>query len=75
MQNQEEKDSKNLVSSIITLGQNLNMSIIAEGVEDAAEGKILKDMGCQYAQGYHFARPAPEKDVIEIVSNWENPEI
>ena len=75
MQNQEEKDSKDLVSSIITLGKNLNMSIIAEGVEDDAEGKILKDMGCQYAQGYHFARPAPEKDVIETVSNWKNPEI
>ncbi len=75
MQNKEENDSKNLVSSIIKLGQNLDMAIIAEGVEDETEAKILKDMGCQYAQGYHFARPAPEKDVIETVSNWKNPEI
>ena len=68
---QVKKNSKELVRSIITLGQNLDMSIIAEGVEQIEEAAMLKKMGCHYAQGFYFAKPVPEKDVIETVANWK----
>jgi EAL domain-containing protein (putative c-di-GMP-specific phosphodiesterase class I) len=66
------KDAKSmeLVKSIIGLGKNMNMTIIAEGVEDETEGKILRDLGCDAAQGYYFAKPLPEKEVIELLRNW-----
>lgn len=59
--------SQELVKSIITLGQNLNMTITAEGVEHKEEGQVLRDLGCQSAQGYYFAKPLPEKDLIELL--------
>lgn len=68
---QVKKNSKELVRSIITLGQNLDMSIIAEGVEQIEEAQMLKKMGCHYAQGFYFAKPVPEEDVIETVANWK----
>lgn len=62
--------SLELVKSIVGLGKNMKMNIIAEGVESAEEAKILKDMGCDSGQGYHFAKPLPEKDVIELLKSW-----
>lgn len=59
--------SMELAKSIITLGQNLNMTITAEGVEHKEEAIVLRDLGCESAQGYHFAKPLPEKDVTELL--------
>ena len=68
----ENKNSQALVKSIITLGKNLDMAIVAEGVESIEEGKLLKSMGCDYAQGYYFAKPMSEEAIIESVSNWND---
>lgn len=59
--------SMELAKSIITLGQNLNMTITAEGVEHKEEGIVLRDLGCESAQGYYFAKPLPEKDITELL--------
>jgi EAL domain-containing protein (putative c-di-GMP-specific phosphodiesterase class I) len=66
-----EDRSLELVKSIIGLGKNLGMAIVAEGVEHAEEARILQDMGCDTAQGYYFAKPMAEKDVIERLNNWQ----
>ena len=58
-----------LVKSIISLGKNLGMEIIAEGIEQPEEAKILKKLGCDKAQGYHFARPMPENDIVGFIQN------
>ncbi|MGH1378080.1 MAG: EAL domain-containing protein [Alphaproteobacteria bacterium] len=68
----KKESSEALVKSIISLGKNLSMDIVAEGVETIEEGKLLKQMGCDYAQGYYFAKPMSESNVIECVSNWNN---
>lgn len=59
--------SRELVKSIITLGKNLGMQITAEGVEEKEEGLTLRDMGCENAQGYYFAKPMPEKQATELL--------
>ncbi len=66
----QENRSLELVKSIVGLGKNMGMDIIAEGVEESEEGRILRAMGCEAAQGYYFARPMPENDVIEALSTW-----
>lgn len=68
-----EKDlrSRELVKSIIGLGQNMGLNIIAEGVETHEEAAILRDMGCEAAQGYHFAKPLPEEKVIALLRHWQ----
>ncbi len=48
-----------IVRSIIDLGHNLGLSVVAEGVEDAASQSILSELGCDLVQGYHVSRPLP----------------
>jgi EAL domain-containing protein (putative c-di-GMP-specific phosphodiesterase class I) len=51
-----EKDIK-IIKSIIYLGTLLEMNVIAEGVEEKEHYEKLKEIGCQYFQGYYFAKP------------------
>jgi diguanylate cyclase (GGDEF)-like protein/PAS domain S-box-containing protein len=48
-----------LVRSIIELGHDLGLSVVAEGVEAADEVECLRGLGCDYGQGYFFSRPVP----------------
>jgi len=48
-----------LVEAIVRLGAALEMSVVAEGVEDAVTAVRLAELGCPFAQGYHFGRPEP----------------
>jgi diguanylate cyclase (GGDEF)-like protein len=52
-------DDEMIVRSIVELGHNLGLKLVAEGVEDAASAARLVASGCESAQGYHFARPIP----------------
>ena len=47
-----------ITESIITLGHNLNLSIVAEGVETAAQQQLLEKLGCDVLQGFRLARPS-----------------
>ena len=55
-----------IVQSVIELGQNLGLDIVAEGVETAQALATLRGFGCDIAQGYYIARPAP----VEIFDAW-----
>ncbi|QYG94831.1 GGDEF domain-containing protein [Iamia sp. SCSIO 61187] len=46
-----------IVSAAVTLGRSLGFSVVAEGVEEAAQADILREMGCDAAQGYWFGEP------------------
>jgi EAL domain-containing protein (putative c-di-GMP-specific phosphodiesterase class I) len=46
-----------IVQTIVALAHNLGMQVIAEGVETEEQVNRLKAMGCEYGQGYFFARP------------------
>jgi EAL domain-containing protein (putative c-di-GMP-specific phosphodiesterase class I) len=50
-----------LVGSTVDLGHNLGLVVVAEGVEDADTAAALDRLGCDIAQGYHFARPLPPR--------------
>ncbi len=55
-----------IVRAIITLSQQLAMNVIAEGIETIEEAATLRDLGCDYGQGYHFSRPLTAPDI----SSW-----
>ena len=55
-----------LARTIVTLGHTLGLRTVAEGVETEAQRRALSDMGCQFGQGYLFARPLPT-DAVEAV--------
>ncbi|MFC7534156.1 putative bifunctional diguanylate cyclase/phosphodiesterase [Actinoplanes sp. GCM10030250] len=54
-----------LVESTVELGRNLGLTVVAEGVEDSATAEALRELGCDVAQGYLFAKPLPAAAVTE----------
>lgn len=53
-----------IVETVITLGQKLGMSVVAEGVENIEQWKILKSLGCDTFQGYYFCKPMPVQELV-----------
>ncbi|WP_341892101.1 EAL domain-containing protein [Variovorax sp. YR752] len=54
-----DADDSAIVQAIVQMAHGLSLITIAEGVEDAAVARRLVELGCEEAQGYHFARPLP----------------
>ncbi len=54
-----------IVRTIIALSQNLAMTVIAEGIETTEQAAALREMGCGYGQGYHFARPLDASKMLD----------
>jgi diguanylate cyclase (GGDEF)-like protein len=55
----DDTRSAKIVSATVEMARALGMTVVAEGVETPAQLEILQRLGCDYAQGYHFAAPAP----------------
>lgn len=53
----KDPDDKSIIQAMINLGHNLGRVIVAEGAEDKATTDSLTAMGCDFLQGYYFARP------------------
>ncbi len=58
----EAPDDTVLVSGIVDLAHALGLSVVAEGVETEGQLGMLRGMGCELAQGFHFARPMPGEE-------------
>lgn len=52
----------NIIESVVRMSKWLGMAVIAEGVEDIAQADFLKSIGCNYVQGYLYAKPMPVAD-------------
>jgi EAL domain-containing protein (putative c-di-GMP-specific phosphodiesterase class I) len=70
------KDSELIVKSIIDLAHGLGLTVTAEGIETAEQMILLRDLGCDVAQGFFVARPLePDKVqdwIVEWRERWEN---
>jgi EAL domain-containing protein (putative c-di-GMP-specific phosphodiesterase class I) len=55
----EDVEDTAVVRMIIELAHTLSLEVIAEGVETEKQAALLKAMGCDFAQGYHFSKPLP----------------
>jgi diguanylate cyclase (GGDEF)-like protein len=51
------QEDREIVQTIITLGQKLGMNLVAEGIEAIEQLTLLRDLGCQWGQGYYFSKP------------------
>lgn len=65
------KDQKDLsiARKIIELSKILGLKVVAEGIETPAQFKLLKEMECDYIQGYFISRPLEEKDAISLLTD------
>lgn len=57
-----------IVQTIIGMADNLDIEVIAEGVETEEQFQFLKDHGCPLFQGYHFGKPMPEKEFEQALT-------
>ncbi len=55
-----------IVQAIVGLAKNMEIEVVAEGVESEEQSQVLQDLGCDLAQGFHFARPMPAADAEEL---------
>ena len=62
-----------IVSGMITLGQQLGLAVIAEGVEDRSSANLLMRLGCNEGQGYFYGRPMPAADFEKQFLSLQQP--
>ena len=67
----KDEDDAIIVHSTIELAHNLGLSVIAEGVESKDTLIKLRDLGCDYAQGYFIAKPMPANEIQNWISNYK----
>lgn len=60
----KQTENAQILQTIVSLAQNLNLRIVAEGIETVEQMKVLQDLGCDFGQGFLFSKPLP-KDEIE----------
>lgn len=60
-------DASAIAQAILSMGKTLGMDIIAEGVQTREQAEFLSQIGCQYGQGFYYARPMSVADVEDIL--------
>ena len=66
-----ESHSAELVRTIAQLGRSLSLETVAEGIEEFAQVEALREMGCEFGQGFLFSRPLPAEDITALLSAVE----
>lgn len=64
-----DENDQQIVHTVLSLAAVFNLKVVAEGVEDLASLNILKDWGCDVAQGYYISRPLKLADLEEWLQN------
>jgi EAL domain-containing protein (putative c-di-GMP-specific phosphodiesterase class I) len=57
-----------IVRTIVNLAHSLGLSVVAEGIETQDQYQTLHEMGCEFAQGFHFSRPILSDQVDEFIA-------
>jgi diguanylate cyclase (GGDEF)-like protein/PAS domain S-box-containing protein len=64
-------DDAGIVTAVIGLGKNLNIRVVAEGVETREQLAMLQEYGCPQGQGYYFSRPVPAVEFGHLLKHGE----
>jgi EAL domain-containing protein (putative c-di-GMP-specific phosphodiesterase class I) len=66
---EDEADAR-IVAQVVALGHSFGLEVVAEGVESAEIASRLAAMGCDYVQGFHYARPLAPGNFPGWVRDW-----
>ncbi|MBF8778522.1 putative bifunctional diguanylate cyclase/phosphodiesterase [Pseudomonas fulva] len=61
---QQREENRKLVKAMINLAHNLNLEVVAEGVESSSQLALLREFGCDQVQGFLVSRPLPMDDLV-----------
>jgi len=59
-----------MIELIIQIAEHLNIPVIAEGVETEEQYLTLRELGCDFVQGYYFSRPIPAADFERFMAEY-----
>jgi EAL domain-containing protein (putative c-di-GMP-specific phosphodiesterase class I) len=65
----DEADGR-LVEQVVALGHAFGLEVVAEGVENAEVASRLAAVGCDYVQGFHYAKPLAPRDFLAWAQEW-----
>ena len=65
-----DEADRRIVEQVVALGHSFGLKVVAEGVESAEAATKLAAMGCDYAQGFHYAKPLPPKEFPAWAQDW-----
>ena len=63
----EENGDMRMIELIIDIADYLNVPVVAEGVETQEQYLVLREMGCEYVQGYYFSKPVPPEEFDRFI--------
>lgn len=63
----ENRKQGSIIKFIVKLAKQLNLIVVAEGIESEHQVKFLRDIGCEMGQGYFFSKPLPKKNFDELI--------
>lgn len=61
---------RRLLSDVINMAHRMHLTVVAEGVETEEQKNRLKEMGCDFAQGYYYAKPMPEQEYENFLMSY-----
>ena len=64
---QKPQSTIDMIKFVIDLAKKLDFEVIAEGVETKEQAQMLRNLGCDYAQGYYYSKPVPCEDVAQML--------
>ena len=70
MEMAEEESDRIIVQTIISMAHSLKFITVAEGVETQEDVALLKNMGCDQLQGYHFSKPIPKDEFTKFLQDY-----
>ena len=65
----EKTGGAEIIKTIILLTKTLNLNIIAEGIENVEQYNALRELGCEYGQGYYFSKPLEIDDATNFIKD------
>jgi diguanylate cyclase (GGDEF)-like protein/PAS domain S-box-containing protein len=69
----EDVDGAVILSSIVSLAHELKRNVVVEGVENERDAQWLRELGCEFVQGFHFAVPLPANEALNYIAMYFDP--
>jgi diguanylate cyclase (GGDEF)-like protein len=66
---QEEADATAVMNSVIALAYELKRTVVVEGVESERDAIWLRQLGCEFAQGFYFSQPLPTEEALKFIAS------
>jgi diguanylate cyclase (GGDEF)-like protein/PAS domain S-box-containing protein len=67
---EHDSDDEAIIAAVISLGRSLQLQVTAEGVETHGQARRLRELGCDHAQGYLYAKPKAASQIPELLTRW-----